>query len=108
MTEVQRARKKPVEIEFMRFDGTPASGAAIMDWACAALDPGPIPERGEGWTCPVSYTYDEDGSDCAVWITTLEGVMRGDLGDYVIRGVQGEFYPCKPDIFEQTYDIVEA
>jgi hypothetical protein len=41
-----------------------------------------------------------------VEIKTLEGVMRGELGDWIIRGVQGEFYPCKPDIFEATYDPV--
>jgi len=43
-----------------------------------------------------------------VWgrIPTLEGDMRADLGDWIIRGVQGEFYPCKPDIFEATYERV--
>lgn len=39
-------------------------------------------------------------------IPTLEGIMRGDMGDYIIKGVQGEFYPCKPDIFEATYEAV--
>jgi hypothetical protein len=39
-----------------------------------------------------------------LYIETLEGRMRADLGDYVIRGVKGEFYPCKPDIFEATYE----
>lgn len=39
-------------------------------------------------------------------INTLEGRMRADYGDYIIKGVKGEFYPCKPDIFEQTYDEV--
>lgn len=39
-------------------------------------------------------------------INTLEGTMRADIGDYVIKGVKGEFYPCKPDIFEATYDLV--
>ena len=38
-------------------------------------------------------------------IQTLEGVMTAQQGDYIIRGVQGEFYPCKPDIFEQTYEL---
>lgn len=38
-------------------------------------------------------------------ITTLEGDMRADIGDYIIKGVQGEFYPCKPDIFKLTYDF---
>ncbi|QWU14254.1 hypothetical protein SAMN04487895_101546 [Paenibacillus sophorae] len=40
-------------------------------------------------------------------IKTLEGVMRGDYGDYIIKGVAGEVYPCKPDIFEFTYERVE-
>lgn len=39
-----------------------------------------------------------------VEIHTLEGVMRGEVGDWIIRGVNGEFYPCKPDIFEKTYE----
>ena len=39
-------------------------------------------------------------------INTLEGIMTADIGDYIIKGVQGEFYPCKPDIFEQTYEEV--
>lgn len=39
-------------------------------------------------------------------IKTLEGTMVANSGDYIIRGVQGEIYPCKPDIFEATYDIV--
>ena len=38
------------------------------------------------------------------YIETLEGTMRADHGDYIIRGVQGEFYPIKPDIFEATYE----
>tara|TARA_B100001105_G_scaffold124157_1_gene99518 strand:- start:2822 stop:3130 length:309 start_codon:yes stop_codon:yes gene_type:complete len=38
-------------------------------------------------------------------IETLEGEMHADIGDYIIKGVQGEFYPCKPDVFELTYDF---
>lgn len=40
-------------------------------------------------------------------IETLEGDMKVNDGDYIIKGVQGEFYPCKPDIFEATYEVVE-
>jgi len=40
-------------------------------------------------------------------INTLEGVMTASVGDYIIKGINGEFYPCKPDIFEKTYEIVE-
>jgi hypothetical protein len=39
-------------------------------------------------------------------ISTLEGVMIASTGDFIIKGVQGEFYPCKPDIFEKTYEVV--
>jgi hypothetical protein len=39
-----------------------------------------------------------------VSIATLEGEMRADIGDYIIRGVKGEYYPCKPDIFDATYE----
>jgi hypothetical protein len=45
------------------------------------------------------------GSDC-LHIDTLEGVMTAHLGDWIIRGVQGEYYPCKPDIFAATYEEV--
>lgn len=47
-----------------------------------------------------------DGSGAAE-IVTLEGVMRCDIGDWIIRGVKGELYPCKPDIFAATYEAVE-
>jgi len=40
-------------------------------------------------------------------IYTLEGTMTADIGDWIIKGVDGEFYPCKPHIFEQTYEIAE-
>lgn len=40
-------------------------------------------------------------------IKTLEGTMRGGHGDYIIQGVSGEVYPCKPDIFHETYELVE-
>ena len=40
-------------------------------------------------------------------IKTLEGVMKGDCGDFIIQGVNGEIYPCKPEIFEKTYEIVK-
>ena len=42
-----------------------------------------------------------------MYIDTLEGKMRADVGDYIIRGVSNEYYPCKPDIFHMTYDIVD-
>ncbi len=41
------------------------------------------------------------------FIGTLEGTMQGNPGDYLIRGVKGELYPCRADIFQETYDLVE-
>lgn len=49
-------------------------------------------------------TYPANGE---VYIPTLEGVMKAEKGDWIIRGVNGEFYPCKPDIFEKTYEVAE-
>lgn len=46
-------------------------------------------------------------SDGSVTIITLEGKHRGEVGDYIIQGVKGELYPCKPDIFEMTYERAE-
>ncbi|HBZ6635229.1 hypothetical protein NE172_02045 [Clostridium botulinum] len=44
----------------------------------------------------------------AVLIPTLEGTMRADINDFIIKGVNGEFYPCKPYIFEKTYEVVKS
>jgi hypothetical protein len=46
--------------------------------------------------------------ELAIAIPTLEGKMFASVGDWIIKGVQGEFYPCKPDIFEQTYEKVDV
>lgn len=88
-----RYRKKPVEIEAFPVDE--AIEAASRDWEA-------MPE----W---LRDSYENGGVlflPDAVEILTLEGTMRGGRGDYIIRGVRGELYPCKPDIFEQTYDPV--
>ncbi|MGL1921972.1 MAG: DUF2829 domain-containing protein [Hyphomicrobiales bacterium] len=47
-------------------------------------------------------------TDGKLEITTLEGVMTADVDDFIIKGIQGEFYPCKPDIFYKTYDEADA
>jgi hypothetical protein len=49
----------------------------------------------------------EDGIMDRLVIKTLEGEMTASVGDYIIRGVNGEFYPCKPDIFSKTYEEVQ-
>jgi hypothetical protein len=78
-------RKKPVVIEAMQYTGRNA--VAVMEWAG-------IPEISEDLTGGIE-------------IATLEGTMRADPGDWVIRGVRGELYPCKPDIFAATYEPAE-
>ena len=50
--------------------------------------------------------YKENVEKDGLKITTLEGTMNADIGDFIIKGVKGEFYPCKPDIFEATYEEV--
>jgi hypothetical protein len=52
--------------------------------------------------------FSQDLGDDGLSIHTLEGVMRADVGDWIIKGVKGELYPCKPDIFAATYDPVNA
>lgn len=82
-----RYRKKPVVIEAVRLDDPDLSVLeSSADWCGGGVAWGPTAE-------PVG-----------IIITTLEGVMRADLGDWIIRGVKGEFYPCKPDIFAATYE----
>lgn len=81
-------RKKPVVIEAYRYDQRHENYRP--DWFQDAVSANTIttfPDR--------------------VDIHTLEGTMRGDLGDWIIRGVNGEIYPCKPDIFAKTYEAVE-
>ena len=90
---MSKFRKKPVVITAYEFFGGETSGRDIAQW------------------CGGRYCYEakaSDPSDVSEWIDipTLEGVMRANRGDWIIRGVQGEFYPCKPDIFEATYELV--
>jgi len=83
-----RYRKKPVVIEAHRIgdEGWPESiWEGVMSNA-------------------ITLHMDEPKGQRHVEIKTLEGVMRGDDGDWIIRGVAGEFYPCKPGIFEATYE----
>lgn len=91
-------QKKPVVIEARRYDGTPECATEIIEWGLK-----------DGAT--ISY-HCTDGERCRrdrheLAISTLEGRMFANVGDWVIRGVQGEFYPCKPDIFEATYEATD-
>lgn len=90
-------RKKPVVIEAVQIDKR--MDITAPDWWASAVQKNHVILHGMG-----KLTRDEPW----VEIPTLEGVMRGDCGDWIIRGVQGELYPCKPDIFAATYEPAEA
>lgn len=82
---IKKYRKKPVVIEAIQFTGT-----NIRD--CAEF---------------LGKSYKEGHSESnEIVIHTLEGDMTASEGDYIIKGVNGEFYPCKPDIFQKTYEEV--
>jgi hypothetical protein len=86
-------RKKPVVIEAMRF--TNGNAEEVASWC------------GGKWEEEDGIAFAK-GETQLLWlkIPTLEGVMIAGTGDWVIRGVKGEFYPCKPDIFDATYEAV--
>jgi len=83
-------RKKPVVIEARQLE-TYGDLEPVAAWV-----------RSEGGHAVAGQ---EDPGPAYMLISTLEGVHRADIGDFIIRGVAGEFYPCKPDIFEATYEV---
>lgn len=80
----KRYRKKPVVIEAVQWTGD------NVDELCKLED------------FRLNYTL----IDGQLGVYTLEGIMWASVGDYIIRGIRGEFYPCKPDIFNETYEEV--
>lgn len=91
-------RKKPVVIEAVQF--TRENALAWLN--CPASTPFGLFVSG-GWH-PVNQTI----YSATISIDTLEGKMRADLDDWIIKGIKGELYPCKPDIFAATYDSVAS
>lgn len=93
-------RKKPVVIEAFQFDGDlidKDGNYYVPVWAQVAFTTGVL-------------FYDSlpsGGPPCELFIKTLEGNHHARVGDYIIQGVKGELYPCKPDIFELTYELFE-
>lgn len=83
-------RKKPVVIEAMQYEDTPERLAELSEFIGTTI-----------------VSQHVDPARPQLLIHTLEGVMAADVGDYIIKGVQGEFYPCKPDIFKETYETAE-
>lgn len=96
-------RKKPVVIEAILYD----EKASRFGWMHEITDAHPwLEDAYDNGTLDNVGTKTPDGiKDHHLTITTLEGVMRADPGDWIIRGVKG-IYPCKPDIFAATYDPV--
>ncbi|MGQ2287188.1 hypothetical protein ACT5YT_08075 [Leuconostoc suionicum] len=88
MTKYQ---KKPVVVEAIQFDDKAETIIELQEKF--GID-------------PVRVSY-KDPDNPILIIETLEGEMRGSVGDYIIRGIHGELYPCKPDIFEETYTKVD-
>ena len=93
--KVGKYRKRPVVIEAIKYrpgpGGNCAAVAAFLGVPNECADPDEACDPETEW-----------------YIATLEGEMCADAGDWIIRGVKGEFYPCKPDIFEATYEPVEV
>lgn len=85
-------RKKPVEIEARRLPELKSDGMRSFD---------------QTFEISTWCGGEVDNISQAVVISTLEGNMRADPGDWIIKGVNGEFYPCKSDIFEKTYELVD-
>lgn len=82
-----RFRKKPVEIEAMQFDGTYETDLAEF--------------------VGLHGYFTDVLSDLPAWVVhTRHGSVRAEIGDWIIRGEFGDFWPCKPDIFEATYEPV--
>lgn len=84
-------RKKPVVIDAYQL---PAAGQDV-------------PASFEVWCDEVRFDGFESGRDETLIIKTLEGDMTASPGDWIIKGVKGEFYPCKPDIFSATYEAAD-
>lgn len=83
--EIKKYVKKPIVVEVIRWDGSDQAYDAIRDFS--VRDAVKIPGTSK------------------LMIKTLEGDHKATLGDYIIKGIKGEIYPCKPDIFTETYEL---
>lgn len=114
---MDKYRKKPLMIEAVQWPGTATAATPVIDWilssggtarySCGAPASPDCPTPQYHVThhyCP-SCPFNDAAEKIS--IDTLEGVITASPGDWVIRGVQGEFYPCKPDIFAATYERAE-
>lgn len=79
---MKKYRKKPIVVEAVQWNGKNSEDIMLFMGHCKL------------------------GKDSHILIPTLEGRSRASKGDYIIKGINGEFYPCKPDIFEKTYEEI--
>jgi len=82
--KIMKYRKKPVVIEAIQWDGSSECMAQIHEF------------------CEGEFGFSDKEKKLKIY--TLEGTMEAQVGDWIIKGVKGELYPCKPDIFEVTYE----
>ncbi|MGW8381262.1 hypothetical protein ACWB45_00575 [Streptococcus parasuis] len=92
-------KKKPIVIEAFKWTGD-QNQTEDPEWIIEALKDGTVVIPNTSWSQEVH-------GKLVMEINTLEGVMIADQGDYIIQGIKGEIYPCKPDIFEASYERVE-
>ena len=90
MEKIKKYQKKPVIIEAIQFQDDAETITAISEFM----------QKG------FSVDYSDDKDNPTLKISTLEGIMTANVGDYIIKDVKGEFYTCKPDIFEETYNEI--
>lgn len=94
-----RYRKKPVVIEAVKLEDNKKSIINAIEF---------VYNIGmETSILGMDFEINKVRSDGGLIINTLEGNMLASFGDYIIKGVQGEFYPCKPGVFAETYELVE-
>lgn len=97
---IKKYRKLPVIIEAVQFGKIDTK--ELLDFI--------RDNKGKCQYRPLGGIYDDDGNRIGekthLIVNTLEGETVASIGDYIIKGVNGEFYPCKPDIFKKTYEEV--
>lgn len=89
--------KKPVVIDAVKWNGNEVS--EVTEWVNEAINI--FDHKSPGWMMRIN----QDGAGF-IHIGTLEGTMIASPGDYIIRGIKGEIYPCKPEIFELSYEAI--
>ena len=98
---VLEAKKKPVIIECIEWIGTIQSTREVLEFM------GQKVVTNCNKSSDAFLDYHEKCLNFGLTIKTLEGDMKASVNDFIIKGVSGEFYPCKPDIFYNTYDIID-